>query len=544
MGIVRSENDLDKASEMGHTSAVGSFQLFLGKMLSTILLAVGTIIVGIFILPTAYGLYTIAAIPASTFLLFQDWGVGAAMTRFCAQRRAENKESDLPKIIVTGMTFEVATGLFLTVISLVMASFVASAVFGKPASAFLIAIISVTILSAAFSAAAQTVFVGFEQMKLSSYTMICQAVVQSTLSALLVYLGYGAEGAALGYTIGSVVSSVTAAFLLYFVIFRRLGSQFAFKSDLLQQLKPMLKYGVPLAIAAITAGILTQFYSFMMAIFCSTSIIGNYGIATNFTVLPTFFTIPIATVMFPVFSKINPEKERKLLKTVFASSAKYAAFLLIPATLAIIVLSKPIIGTLFGNKWSYAPPLLALSVITFLFAVFGNISINSLIPALGETKFYMKLNLLTISIGIPIALILIPTLGIIGVILSALFDGIPSIFISVYWAWKKYGTVIDIKSSVKILLTSLIAAMITYLFLYFLNTAYLIQLVGGLVLFCGVYLTTTPLSGAISREDIKNLRNIFSSLGIISKILDIPLTLMEKISKSQTPSSNSELVQQ
>ncbi len=529
---------------MGHKSAVGSFQLFLGKMLSTVLLAVGTIIVGIFILPTAYGLYTIAAIPASTFLLFQDWGIGSAMTRFCAKCRSEKRESDLPKIIVAGMTFEVATGLFLMVISLLMASFVATAVFGKPASSFLIALISVTILSAAFSSAAQSVFVGFEQMKLTSYTMICQAIVQSILSALLVYLGYGALGATLGYTLGSVISSVTAGFLLYFVIFRKLGSKFAFKSDLLQQLKPMLKYGVPLAIAAITAGILTQFYYFLMAVFCSTSIIGNYGIATNFTVLPTFFTIPIATVMFPIFSKINPEKERKLLKTVFASSAKYAAFLLIPATLAIIVLAKPIIGTLFGNKYSYAPPLLALSVVTYLLSVFGNISINSLIPAVGETKFYMKLNLLTISIGIPLAVILIPTLGIIGLLLSAIFDGIPSVFISVFWVRKKYGTVIDLKSSEKILLTSLTAALITYLFLYFLNTAYWIQLVGGLIIFAAVYLTLTPLSGAISREDIKNLRNIFSSLGIISKIIDIPLNLMEKISKSQTPSSNSELMQQ
>ncbi len=524
---------------MGQTSAVGSFQLFLGKMLSTVLLAVGTIIVGIFILPTAYGLYTIAAVPASTFLLFQDWGISTAMTKFCAQSRAENKESDLPKIIVAGMTFEVATGLFLAVLSLLMAGFVASAVFGKPASAFLIALISITVLSAAFSGAAQSVFVGFEQMKLSSYTMICQAVVQSTLSALLVYFGYGALGATLGYTIGSVVAGVFSAFLLYFAIYRRLGSRFVFKSDLLQQLKPMLKYGVPLAIAAITAGILSQFYSFLMAIFCSTSIIGNYGIATNFTVLPAFFTIPIATVMFPVFSKINPEKEKKLLKTVFTSSAKYTAFLLIPATLATIVLSKPIIGTLFGNKYSYAPPLLELSVVTSLFAVFGTISINSLIPALGETKFYMKLNLLTIAIGIPLGLILVPTLGIIGLLLSAIFNGIPSVIISVFWVRKKYGTIIDLKSSSKIFLTSSIAALITYFFLYFLNLPYLIQLVAGLVIFGGIYLALTPLSGALSRDDIKNLRNIFSSLGVISEILDFPLTIMERISKNTTTSKSS-----
>lgn len=442
------------------------------------------------------------------------------------------------------MTFEVATGLFLTVISLLMANFVASAVFGKPESAFLIAIISITILSSAFSGAAQSIFVGFERMKLSSCTMICQAVVQSTLAALLVYMGYGALGAAIGLTIGSIAAGVTSAFLLYFVIFRRLSSQFAFKSDLLQTLKPMLKYGIPLAISTITAGILTQFYSFMMAIFCNTSIIGNYNIATNFIALLAFFTIPISTVMFPAFSKINPEKERKLLKTVFASAAKYTAILIIPTTLALIVLSRSIIGTLFGNKWSNAPLFLSLSVILYLLNVFGSLSISTLIPALGATKFYMKLNLLTISIGIPLGFVLIPELGVIGMILSGLFDGIPSMFIGIFWVWKKYETVMNFKSSAKILLASLIAAMITFIFLSIFNLAYWIQLVSGFVIFFGVYLVIAPLLRAISREDIRNLRYMFSSLGVFSKILEIPLTLMEKICKSQPRSSSSEITQQ
>ena len=533
-----------KAAEMGHTSAVGSFHLFLGRTFSTIFLAVGTIIVGLFILPTAYGLYTIAAIPISTFLLFQDWGVGAAMTKFCSQSRAENRESDLRGIIIAGMTFEVGTGLLLTIISLLTASFVATFIFGKPETAFLIALISITILSSAFAGAAQSVFTGFERMKLSSYTMICQALVQSILSAVLVYFGFGAVGAATGYTIGSVASAVISVFLLYFAIFRRLDSQFAFKSDLFQTLKPMLKFGIPLAISTIIAGILTQFYSFMMAIFCSASIIGNYRIATNFAVFVTFFSIPISTVMFPAFSKINPEKERKLLKTIFASSAKYTAILLIPVTLAGIVLSKSLIGTLYGDKWSYAAPLLSLSVAGYLYTVFGNLSMYSLIPALGETKFYMKLNLLNILIGIPLAFILIPELGIIGVIIVSLTDGLPSMFIGLFWIWKKYETVIDFKSSAKIFLSSLIAAAVAFVFLHFLDMAYWVQLLTGLALFFGVFLIVTPLSGAISREDINNLRNIFSSSGVISKILEIPLALMEKISKSQTRSLNSESVQQ
>ncbi len=72
---------MDKATEMGKTSTVGSVQLFLGTSISTVIRAVGAIILGLFILPGDYGLYAVALIPAATLSLFQDWGIGSALTK-------------------------------------------------------------------------------------------------------------------------------------------------------------------------------------------------------------------------------------------------------------------------------------------------------------------------------------------------------------------------------------------------------------------------------------------------------------------------------
>ena len=101
---------MDETLKLGKDSATGGLHLFFGKTLSTVILAVGTIVLGWFILEGDYGLYAIALIPAATLLLFQDWGVGQAMTRYCAQCRATNNEGTLRKIIVAGLTFEVASG--------------------------------------------------------------------------------------------------------------------------------------------------------------------------------------------------------------------------------------------------------------------------------------------------------------------------------------------------------------------------------------------------------------------------------------------------
>ena len=524
---------MDKALKMGRDSTTGSFHLFIGKIVSTVLLAVGTIILGLFILEGEYGLYAIALIPATTLLLFQDWGVGSAMTKYCAHYRAIDNEGDLRKIIVSGLTFEVVTGLSLTLLSLFIANFVASTIFGKPESASLIVLASIAILSTALLTTSQSIFVGFERMKLSSYTMICQATAQCVLVPMLVYLGYGALGAVLGYTSSLLVTGVVAVTTLYFAIFRKLGTSTANKLNTSQTLKPLLQFGVPLAIATILGGILIQFYSFIMASTVDVAMIGNFRIATNFAVLLTFFTFPISTVLFPAFSKLDPQNEQQLLKTVFTSSVKYTALFLVPATMAMMVLSKPIIGTLYGDKWSYAPPFLALYVISNLYAIFGNLSVGTLFTALGETKTLMKLNVLTLAIGVPTAILLIPQFGIIGVILVTILPGLPSMFIGVYWAWKRYGTKADYQASGKILLVSIIAAAIVYIFLSVFSAAEWIRLVTGGTIFLATYLAVAPLVGAINQTDINNLRAMFSGLGIVSKLLEIPLTLLEKTPKTR-----------
>jgi putative peptidoglycan lipid II flippase len=266
-----------------------------------------------------------------------------------------------------------------------------------------------------------------------------------------------------------------------------------------------------------------------MAANVDVTLIGNYRTATNFAILLTFFTVPITTVLFPTFSKLDHENEQQTLKTVFTSSVKYASLFLIPATMAMMVLSKPLIATLYGNKWLEAPIFLSLSVIINLLVIFGNLSLGSLLQGLGETKLLMKLSSLTLSIGVPMGTILIPPLGIIGFIIVTVTAGIPGFFIGLHWVWKHYGTKPDFSSSAKIFLASLLAATTTYATLTILTVPNWMLLTTGIILFLTIYIATAPLVGAINQADINNLRAMLSSLGIISKLIDIPLTIIQKI---------------
>ena len=520
---------MDKAANMGKTSATGSFQLFIGRIVSTIVLAVGTIIVGVYISDVQYGLYTIALVPATTFLLFQDWGVSFALTKYSANFRAEKKEGELRRIIVSGLTFEVMTGIALTLISFLTANFVASRIFSNPESAFLIALASIAILFTAIYGLSLSVFIGFEQMKLGTIVMVISAIVQGLVSPLLVFFGFGAFGAVIGYTMGSIASGMTALILLYFAIFRKLPPSSLKKPKIVQTLKPLLRYGIPLSIATIISGVTSQIYYFVMASSTDIAMIGNYKIATNFAVFLTFFIYPIQTVLFPAFSKIDPVKDRKLLNTVFASSVKYASLFLAPATVALMILAVPLISTIYGGKWASAPLFLTLSIAGNVFVVLGSLSLSQLLSGVGETNMLMRMKILTFCIGVPLAFLMIPAFGIIGlIVVSTLVAGLPSLIFGLYWMWKRYGTKADLRNSAKILLASVIAGATTYLFMNTFVAAAWLLLITGALLFLAIYVISIPLVGALNLMDINNLRTMFSGLGPLSKLLEIPLAIFEK----------------
>ncbi len=522
---------MDKALEMGKTSTVGSLQLFLGTSSSTIIKAVGAIILGLFILEGDYGLYVVALIPAATLGLAQDWGIGSALTRYCAKYRATNELTEQRKVIIAGLLFGFTTGLVLTIVSLLLANFFAVTVYNKPASAFLITLASVTLLSGAISSAVASVFTGFEQMKLNSYLAVINAVVYSLLTPLLVFFGYGATGAIIGFTSASVVQGVISVLFLYFFVFRKLPIFKTTTSDIVKTLKSMLSYGVPLGVGTIISNLGSPVFSFLMASYVSDVMIGNYKIATNFTILLSFLTVPINTVLFPAFSKLDPQKDRGLLKIVYASSVKYTNLLLVPAVMAMVVLAAPLIGTLYGNKWLDAPPFLALSVVFYLLSLLGLRSMGSLLYAMGETKLLMEQSALSLILGIPVAFLLVPSLGIIGMIIGLPIAALPSTFIGIYLVWKHYGVKPDFGASAKILLASFLAAGIVYLLFTFFNAASWVLLIAGAILFLVVYLITAPLVGAINQEDVNNLRVMLSGLGTISRLIEVPFTVMEKLIK-------------
>ena len=299
----------------------------------------------------------------------------------------------------------------------------------------------------------------------------------------------------------------------------------------------MLSYGAPLSISTIIGGFLGQYYAFLLPIFYITdnTAIGNYGIASTFVVLISFFATPITTMLFPAFSKLDAQKDRGTLQNVFQFSVKYASLLVIPVAALVMCLAEPAVSTLFGQSYGSAPLFLALLAVTYLFTAFGNLSIGNFINSQGKTTFNLYLTLITAAIGFPMAYVLILSFGVLGLIVTSLISVIPSLVVSLFWVKKNYGLAVDWKSSAKILGSSLLSAAATYVLIISLPVSSLVRLIVGAVFFVFVYVATALLTRTIDRSDVENLRNMLGGLGEIGNIFNLLLNILERLMKTLQP---------
>jgi O-antigen/teichoic acid export membrane protein len=520
---------VSKASDLAKVSAKGSFHYLWGLVISTVISAVGTIFIARLLGSDQYGLYTIVLTAPSLIVTFRDWGMNSAIVKFTAQYRAEDRIAEVRSIFLSGILFEVILGLVLSVLSFVLAGFLATTLFNRPSIAPLIEIASFSILAGALITAATAAFTGFEKMELNSIMLVIHSIFKTGLIVALVFLGFGAAGATTGFIVSTFVAGIIGI-LLVWRLYASLPKVAWHSLEVKAYLTAMLTYSLPLSFAAILSSLLPHFYSFILPIYSTDNVmIGNYGIANNFVILIAFVALPITTMIFPAFSKLDPKKDRDTLRSVFQFSVKYASLFVVPVVALVMALAVPAVYTLFGSTYSSAPLFLALLAAQYLFTTFGSLSIGGLLTGQGNTSFILKMAILTIVVGLPVGYIGIVAFGVLGLIITSLIAGLPALIWGLFFVRKTYGVSVDWLSSTKILVASAIAASVTFGAISFMSFSSLVELLLGTIIFIAVLVPSALLVKSISRSDISNLRGMINGLGVVGRLFSRVLGVLEKI---------------
>jgi O-antigen/teichoic acid export membrane protein len=154
--------------EVAGQSVRGSFLLFLGDALSTVVLAVGSILLARFLGPEYYGTYSITlAIPAILISLI-GLGLDSAVIRFSARFRSESRAELLLSLIRSVTAFRLALSLIVWLLCFLYSDFLASTLLNRPEAGFYIRVSSFLIIFQALFNLLYSLYVGLDRYDVGS----------------------------------------------------------------------------------------------------------------------------------------------------------------------------------------------------------------------------------------------------------------------------------------------------------------------------------------------------------------------------------------
>ncbi len=519
---------MSELDDVARKSARGSFYLFVGNFLSELINAVGAVLVARLLTPQEYGVYGLSFVLPGIFLLFSNWGIAEALTRFLARYQAEGRWGDIRRMTRTGLLFNGSVAFILSLAMYASADPLAAMALARPELGDLVRLTSALVIVHTVFTAASSVFFGLERMDLMAAMMVTQSIIKASASPLLVKYGYGVSGAIAGH----MISYTAVALLSVLLIFNCLrGKRAVARNDAGESsLRGMLGFGFPLFLGNFVGGVGLRYQGLLQAWFATDIAIGNLSIATKFKSLVGMFTVPIAWTLYPAFSKFDYKKQRKELESMFKNSIRYATILVVPAMCLIIIMSEPLVVTLFGTGYVKAPFYLSLALLEFLAVGLGSLSVIGFLNSQGDTRTTLHLNSVSVALSVVLCTALTWRWGIPGLLMGVFLSKMAGFGYSLHRGSAKFGMRVDLAHTGRVALFSAPSALLTFFLMDRVNISNsFIHLALGSVVFLLACMLLAPLTGAVDARDLQTIRRILRRETALYPLVAPFLDLEEKI---------------
>jgi len=314
-------------------SLKGMSALFVRQVLVKVIFFAGNIILARLLAPQIFGIYAIVSFVVQFFSTFGDVGIGAALI----QKKGELSQEEL------STTFWLQQMLVWLVVGVVvLAAPLALKVYPTlpPVGVWLIRAMAVSFL---FSSLKTIPAILMERN--IDFNRIAWVDVTENLA----YQGVVITGAYLGYGVWSfVAAAITRAFLGAAIIYAlsswRPSFQYRFES-----VKGLVRFGLPYQGNQILSFVKESVTPLFVGAYAGAAAVGYVNWARNVAYAPLVLSDSFGRVAFPVFSKLQDDKE--LLTRTVERSIRIMTLILLPVAAVMVALAPEITHVVFTDKW-------------------------------------------------------------------------------------------------------------------------------------------------------------------------------------------------
>ena len=220
---------------------------------------------------------------------------------------------------------------------------------------------------------------------------LSRSIAKGIFSIALAYLGYGAWSLIYGQLVGAAVASA-----VYWIMVPW-RPKFFFDKGLA---KNLLSYGLNIVAVSGLSVFLDNLDSLLIGKYIGAAALGVYTLAFRIPdMLVMQFNSLVSRVIFPFYAKMRDDENS--LQRSFLYSTKYLTLITVPMGIGVVAVARPLVMTLFGDKWMEAIPVMqALSIYSVVVSLVHNA--GDVYKAQGRPQILTRLTFFEGLILIPI----------------------------------------------------------------------------------------------------------------------------------------------
>ena len=431
--------------------------------------------------PASYGVYGIVISLMATINLIQTVGLPHAISKYVSE---DDERSDA--ILKSGLVLQIFSTIVICILYFV---------FAYPASVLLNDVsLSKYIRLSAFIFPAYGIYAlysgfynGMRNFKKQALVNIIYSVVKAILIVALAYY-FHLTGVIVGFIIAPIVTLFTGLYLP-----KNFNVRFPYKK--------LILFSLPLIGLAFFSNLQQTIDLFFIKSLLNSDISsGFYTANQNIARIQYLVFGALATVLFPIISKNQSDKETDKSKLLISQTFKILLILLSIGTLILSTTSKQILELLYSKSYVSAYESLSILIIGFaflsVFAVFANI-----LSAMGNPAKALYLSILGVVLSSVLCFSLIPVFGINGAAISTTISSAVLMLSSIYFVFKEFKISVPIYSVSKIS----IAALLTYAVSVFIHFPVLLTPLFYIILF-SIYFLILVIFKEITPNDLVQLQ--------------------------------------
>mgnify|MGYP000856601895 FL=1 len=446
---------------------------------------VSNIILARLLMPDDFGTIGIMMVFVSFANIFVDGGFSMSLIQ-----KKEANQNDFSSVFYLNLLMSVLLYILLFVSAPIIDSF-----FSGKAITSMLRVIGLILIFNAFSIIQiSRLSISLKFREITVYNLIATSV--GVIVAIVMALD--------NYGVWSLVyKTIITGLILSLILWIRSGwrpaRQFSIKS-----VKGLYRFGGFMFLSTFVEVLYAEIQPIIIGKFFSLGQLGYYTQARKIQEIPANGMVSVInTVAFPIYSKLQDQKEK--LAQGIRKSLMAMSYVIIPLMILLIILAKPVVLFLLGDKWEEAYPLLQILSIAGIFRIASGNNMNA-IQSIGKGKAFFYIQLAKRGVGL-FCIIIGSFFGIMGLmwgfaLASFLFWAIDSSFCGKYIG---YSFIEQLKNLFPIILLSTLVGVAVYFLGTYVGGGNLFKILFQGVVYATIYISTSltlKMEGAMLYMDI------------------------------------------